>query len=82
MGMEIKIVLLKVDHLHNESKHARLVASMPFSNLLCYKHDEQNCDQCNFHYSLDIWNFGIKQHLLIAYNLKILLLAITSSIFN
>jgi hypothetical protein len=34
---EIKIDLSKVVHLHNELGHAKIVASIPFNNPLCYK---------------------------------------------
>jgi hypothetical protein len=38
VGKKIKIVILEVDHLHGELGHARVVASLPFSNPFSYKH--------------------------------------------
>jgi len=37
VGKEIRIVISKVDHLHNELGHVKIVASMLFNNSFCYK---------------------------------------------
>jgi hypothetical protein len=38
---ETYIILLKVDNLHNELGHARVVGLMPFSNLFHYWQSQQ-----------------------------------------
>ncbi len=53
-GKEINITLSKMDHLHTELGHARVVISMPSTIHFTIGKINKLCGQCSFHYNLDI----------------------------